>query len=1858
ASESSGFSNTKIVCSRSGGRNLQAEEPGPHSTRSYPSEGELQNVPYQRRGSGGVANLGATRNPDDRDQFRGGGRGRGRGRGGGRGGNNRARGSRNYVDMTTGGAAGFAAVDQIHQNASASVSAGPSRGYHQQYNHPPSQRCRPSQPPPHERRPQTSACPPTPLMSNDSGSRQKGKTPTNVTGTRTNCENLGEIKFGYFVSCNQKSGSVSYIDDPSAHNGVQFDFDIEWVKQLGIQPGDRLRYQIPRDRESAENLYDCPYHQDLLKVVFGFIKGEEEGDIENEVTYIVAPPDAKRLRIPATKTQFGVWKPQKGDQVKVLLNISNSSPSSYHLSLERPTNRSSSEVFALIESLPNRSSSDEIAELVLTPAVWLIVGQWTEFTPELLLKVLAFFVRACELTSPYLRSNLNQSMSYLFENFNCKQNDGPFFELLESASQSPISHVEMISTIIKFCELFVRVAPEQSHRMLSVCEQFYAKIQDSGAAFRLATILCKKLTTVPAVDLSWYELPVTMRHEELCNSEHSNFCTNYECIEQYLDINLRRLRAHFFENIKSNVSQFIRNPRTSQAQSIYWKVRLVGIDITSTETSLLVELKPFNGQFKGIKNSPRLLFGTLLCLSFDETFTDIFWATVSGRDVNFFEKSGLVLIELCSDADSGLCNTALLCRLHASSGTVWLAEAETFAPYQAYKAVFNCLQSLRSKPIPLEKPLLESTFNSIPVTCQIEAPKIFDPSQVEAYNSCLRCNVSVVSGPSGSGKTLFTAHLVSALSRQQNVSDPVLLLTNQISSLKHAVSKLTDSDSSLKVRLIAEPISLEQFDDKAAAAKLTELSKAKEFVCSHLKLLLELENVEFNEQFLTAYWSEDTLQKFISGTEAGSIEASLNKWMPSPTNLESIWMSSLRMEEAATNVKPTEMCAESTTEPSKYDLSERFYAPSSKEMRRKFVETKLQIHFSKPSGLKFERRLTRLTSTKWRFLKHVTNPWDIDLVEERYFYIQGCMLDYIEQQWAQAGFLDARLADVARCQEAILQLTLDDELKASRESDVVAMTITGACANLELLQKVRPSAVVVDEASVIPEPMLLGCLGDWARRVYLIGDLHQVDSKTVSSFRFDERTQNNVSMMERLVNSGFPQNRLKFQNRMHPDISKYLKLDVWPDVKDNLNVVSSYKRPEFMQNSVVFWDLRNVISPNRESSDKELAELVAELALVYLNFGFQPNNVTILTSSTSQVRRIKGVLLRVKNPQQHDNKQIKDIEVCTVVDYQGRENDIVIVQLMNGNNDASLPLRYLRYISQTRARCALVFIGFVKSVSESADWKPFIEALKNDEALDCNFPVVCNNHNTKAFWRSISDLRKLCNFCFEDCSQFLPCGEHTCSKKCHPWHRHDQCSEEKTMVLPCGHTEITTCSNSYSTSGISCKRPCDRLLPCGHKCPRLCAEQCNPSGCTTTVSIELPCGHMVDKACNEPTPICSKSTYLKLDCGHSKEILCVANRANTVKTLKCKEPCIKFLPCKHRCGLQCHEVCSSVPCPINVQKQCASCNQLFTSKCGDNKLQCNGIIRVTIPSCGHRRSVKCSLKEQEILKQCVEVCGKRLSCGHNCDSPCGVTPCPPCGALTKRDNCDHIVSCWELQSDCIETVPRTFKCGHLESMTCGTASRRVDDQYCSTCWPLAIQRRKAKLAVNSTSSAIKRTQLSENNEETSVEYFKVHDRVMRYIKSEHGISVQIQSIERIENPVLDRRMFNAYEDLFKKDCSPELFFHGTKTDAAEAIIRDGFRVGQSGMYGAGIYFATDTTKSAQYCRESGIKSLLLCEVLLGKSMVCNSPNNGLSLASVKAAGYDSVFAKRGTKNTRGVMNDEYIVYRAEQAAPRYLIRFT
>ena len=118
-------------------------------------------------------------------------------------------------------------------------------------------------------------------------------------------------------------------------------------------------------------------------------------------------------------------------------------------------------------------------------------------------------------------------------------------------------------------------------------------------------------------------------------------------------------------------------------------------------------------------------------------------------------------------------------------------------------------------------------------------------------------------------------------------------------------------------------------------------------------------------------------------------------------------------------------------------------------------------------------------------------------------------------------------------------------------------------------------------------------------------------------------------------------------------------------------------------------------------------------------------------------------------------------------------------------------------------------------------------------------------------------------------------------------------------------------------------------------------------------------------------------------------------------------------------------------------------------------------------------------------------------------------------------------------------------------------------------------------------------------------------------------------------------------------------FHGTGDEGVVGITKDGFRLPKDpGMYGAGIYFATDSSKSAQPIYTKGSNKLLVCKVLLGKSMNVAGANKGLNLKELKTKGYDSAFAPRNSKQTNGVMNDEFIIYDPDQAKVEYIVHYT
>jgi hypothetical protein len=88
-------------------------------------------------------------------------------------------------------------------------------------------------------------------------------------------------------------------------------------------------------------------------------------------------------------------------------------------------------------------------------------------------------------------------------------------------------------------------------------------------------------------------------------------------------------------------------------------------------------------------------------------------------------------------------------------------------------------------------------------------------------------------------------------------------------------------------------------------------------------------------------------------------------------------------------------------------------------------------------------------------------------------------------------------------------------------------------------------------------------------------------------------------------------------------------------------------------------------------------------------------------------------------------------------------------------------------------------------------------------------------------------------------------------------------------------------------------------------------------------------------------------------------------------------------------------------------------------------------------------------------------------------------------------------------------------------------------------------------------------------------------------------------------------------------------------------------------FGDGIYFATKSTKSINYCTaRHGGNVLMLAEVAVGKFYTPRS-NSEVGRAKSAPSGYDSVWAIAG--KTGYIQYDEVIVYQTSQQTIRYVV---
>jgi poly [ADP-ribose] polymerase 2/3/4 len=140
-------------------------------------------------------------------------------------------------------------------------------------------------------------------------------------------------------------------------------------------------------------------------------------------------------------------------------------------------------------------------------------------------------------------------------------------------------------------------------------------------------------------------------------------------------------------------------------------------------------------------------------------------------------------------------------------------------------------------------------------------------------------------------------------------------------------------------------------------------------------------------------------------------------------------------------------------------------------------------------------------------------------------------------------------------------------------------------------------------------------------------------------------------------------------------------------------------------------------------------------------------------------------------------------------------------------------------------------------------------------------------------------------------------------------------------------------------------------------------------------------------------------------------------------------------------------------------------------------------------------------------------------------------------------------------------------------------------------------------------------------------------------------------------------MRKAYDGYGAKLSNKKQLWHGTKASNLLSIMRKGLIIPPSSsahctgrMYGNGLYFSSISTKALNYATnfwgrggDTSRTFMFLSDVAMGKTHIA-----GRGWGSFPVRGYDSTWAKGGQS---GVINDEMIVYKLNQANLVYLVEF-
>ena len=571
---------------------------------------------------------------------------------------------------------------------------------------------------------------------------------------------------------------------------------------------------------------------------------------------------------------------------------------------------------------------------------------------------------------------------------------------------------------------------------------------------------------------------------------------------------------------------------------------------------------------------------------------------------------------------------------------------------------------------------------------------------------------------------------------------------------------------------------------------------------------------------------------------------------------------------------------------------------------------------------------------------------------------------------------------------------------------VIGMTTTGAAKYSYILKNLRPKILIVEEAAEVMEPHIITSLCSSVQQLVLIGDHKQLQPKP-AYYSLERKYNFNISLFERLIRKGFPCVTLTIQHRMRPEIARIVGNHIYDELNDSQSV-QEYEHIKGVEKSLFFIEHKHKenndsVTGNHSRSNTYEAQYIANLTQYFLKQGYKPQQITILTM-------YRGQLIEIK--QKMRKSVFGGVRVAAVDDFQGEENDIIILSLVRSNSRNSIGFLKVENrvcVALSRARKGMFVIGdfsMLRGKSETK-WPAILVEMERKGFLGESLPLCCHNHpQEKIMARIPSDFSKSpAGGCRKRCTSRLKCG-HLCPSMCHPDDpKHEKlykCAQKCDKVLGCGHNCTQRCYECKMSHAL-CKFKVQKMLPkCSHTVITACSDDLLQYRCTVGCNKTIAsCGHKCTNTCSEecvPDDKCTQPCQANLDCSHKCKGTCGACYKGRLH-VRCKEKCGRTLNCGHICDFSCPEYCP--PC----FKPCG--NYCFHSKCPKKCYEpCVPCREPCKWECIH---YKCTKKcgEKCNRPRCDKPCYKALKCGHPCIGLCG-EDCPSLCRICNKDEVTEV----------------------------------------------------------------------------------------------------------------------------------------------------------------------------------------------------------------------------------------------------------